>query len=128
MLKLKVEREIERVNKYERKWKIQTSKEKFEIIPIAQYKQMKIIVNRKEIETCKEGKFLGLKLQSTDIAGQCIDIKSKGNAVLMNLKRFKNLSPEIKSTLIKTLLIPVLECQAIPICAASLTQRRNSYK
>ncbi len=37
MMKLKVEREIERTNKFERKWKIQTSKEKFKIIPNAQH-------------------------------------------------------------------------------------------
>ncbi len=36
MMKIKVEREIERINKYERKWKIQTSEDKFKIIPIAQ--------------------------------------------------------------------------------------------
>ncbi len=47
MIKIKVEREIERINKYERKWKIQTSEEKFKIIPIAQYKDMKIKVNGK---------------------------------------------------------------------------------
>ncbi len=58
MMKRKVEIEIERISKYERAWKIQTSEEKFKIIPIAQYKTKKIIVNGKEVETCNEGKFL----------------------------------------------------------------------
>lgn len=44
MLKLKVEREKERINNFERKWKIQTSEEKFKILPIAQYKKMTIKV------------------------------------------------------------------------------------
>ena len=56
MLKIKVEREIERINKYERAWKIQTSEEKFKIIPIAQYKTKKINVNGRDIDTCNEGK------------------------------------------------------------------------
>ena len=125
MLKLKVEREIERINKFERKWKIQTSEEKFNIIPIAQYKKMTIKVNGKEVQTSEGGKFLGLKIQSTGIVGHCANTKNKGNAVLTNLRGFKNLSPKIKTTLVKTLLIPILEYPPIPLCSASLTQKRN---
>ena len=40
MIKIRGEREVERINKYERKWKIQTCEEKFKVIPIAQYKPM----------------------------------------------------------------------------------------
>ncbi len=43
-MKIKVEREIERISKFERKWKIKTSKEKFKIIPVAQLKTKKIKV------------------------------------------------------------------------------------
>ena len=39
MMKAKVEREIEIISKFERKWKIKTSEEKFKIIPIAQVKK-----------------------------------------------------------------------------------------
>ncbi len=49
MMKIKVERKIGRINKFERKWKIQTSEEKFKIIPKAQRKSKIIIVNGKEI-------------------------------------------------------------------------------
>ena len=86
---------------------------------------MKIKVNGKEIETCKAGKFLGLKLQSTGIVGHCATVKNKGNAVLTNLRRFKNLTPKIKTTLVKTLLIPILEYPTIPLCAASRTQKKK---
>ncbi len=41
MTEIKVEREIERINKYERKRKIQASEDKFKIIPIAQLKTKK---------------------------------------------------------------------------------------
>ncbi len=47
MMKMKVEREIDRINRYEKKWKIKTSEEKFRIIPIAQYKTKQFIVNVK---------------------------------------------------------------------------------
>ncbi len=45
MMKVKVEREIERINRYERKWKIKTNPDKFKIIPITQFKTNTIVVN-----------------------------------------------------------------------------------
>ncbi len=87
MLKLKVEQEKERINNFERKWKKETSEEKFRILLIAQYKKMKTIkVIGKEIPTSKGDKFLGLKIQSTGIVGHCANVKNKGNAVLTNLR------------------------------------------
>ena len=59
------------------------------------------------------------------MTGHCATVKNKGNAVLTNLRRFQNLSPKLKSTLVKTLLIPILEYPPIPICYVSLTQNRN---
>ncbi len=67
MMKIKLEREIERINRFERQWKIKTSEEKFKIIHIAQYKTEQITVNGKNLSTSKEGKFLGLKLQKNRI-------------------------------------------------------------
>ncbi len=32
---MKAEREIDRINKYEHKWKIKTNEEKFKVIPLA---------------------------------------------------------------------------------------------
>ncbi len=123
MMKVKVEREIE-IIKYERKWKIQSSEDKFKIIPIAQLKTKRIKVNRKEIGAVTIGKFLGLRLQSRGIIGHCNNARNKGNAVLTRLRKFRNLSPKIKTTLVKTLLIPILEYPPIPVCAISLTQKR----
>ncbi len=45
MLKVKVEREIERINRYEKKWKIKTSEEKSKVIPVAQYKVKQFKIN-----------------------------------------------------------------------------------
>ncbi len=54
MIEFKVEREIERMKKFERKWKIKTIEEKFKFILIAQLKTKKIAVRGKEIETSKK--------------------------------------------------------------------------
>ncbi len=125
MMKLKVEREIERINKLERKWKIQTSEEKFKIIALAQHKTQKINVNGKEIQTCTSGKLLGLNITKTGFVGHITKTINMGKGILSQLRRFNNLSPKMKTTLIKTLLIPVMEYPSIPICMASPTQKRK---
>ncbi len=125
MMKIKVEREIERINKFERKWKIKTSEEKFKIIPIAQLKPKKINVNGKEIETSTAGKLLGLNISSNGFVSHISKTINKGNGILSQLRRFSNLTPKMKAILVKTLLIPVMEYPSIPICMASLTQKRK---
>ena len=128
MMKLKVEREIERINKYERKWKIQTSEEKFKIVPLAQYKTKQITINDKNYNTSKDGKFLGLKLSVTGLSRHVTEKIKKGNGILGRLKRFRNLTPKIKTTLIKTLLIPVIEYPPIPLCSVAKTNKINMQK
>ncbi len=125
MMRRKVEREIERISKYERAWKIQTSEEKFKIISIAQYKTKKVIVNGKEVETCNEGKFLGLTILSTDISSHSRIIKNKGNAVLTKLRRFSNLPTKTKVTLVKSLLMPIMEYPPVPLCTISNTEKHS---
>ena len=125
MMKLKVEREIDRINKFEKKWKIRTNQDKFKLIPIAQRKTKSIVVNNREIEHSKEGKVLGLTIQTNGISGHTAKVKNKGNAVIANLRRFVNLTPKLKLTLIKTLLLPIIEYPVIPLCTTSLTQKRK---
>ncbi len=82
MMKIKVEKEIERINKFERKWKVQTSEEKFKIIPIAQRKSKIIIVNGKEIEKSSSSKLLGLSISSTGFVSHISKTINKGNGIL----------------------------------------------
>ncbi len=63
-MKTKLERGIESISRFERKWKIKANEDQFKIIPIVQFKTEQISVNEKTFSTGKEGKFLGLKLQN----------------------------------------------------------------
>ena len=85
----------------------------------------KIIVNGKEIETCKSGKLLGLNITSTGFTSHISKTINKGKGILCQLRRFSNLTPKMKTTLVKTLLISVMEYPSIPICMASKTQQRK---
>ena len=95
------------------------------IIPITQLKTKKIKVNGKEIETSKSGKFLVLNITVNGFVGHITKTIKKGNGILSQLRRFSNLTPKIKTILIKTLLIPVMEYPSIPICMASPSQKRK---
>ena len=128
MMKIRLEREICRINRYEKQWKIKTNEEKFKIIPIAQYKTEPIIINGRRINTSKDGKFLGLKLQSTGLVGHATDKIKKGKTVVSKLTRFRNLTPKLKTTLVKTLLIPVIEYPPVPTCSLSKFQKVNFQK
>ncbi len=102
--------------------------EKFKIIPIAQLKSENLTINNKIIEPNNDGKLLGFRLHRTGITKHISDKNNQGTAVLGTLYRFKNLTPEIKTTLIKTLLVPVLEYPPIPINATTNTQKLQLQK
>lgn len=58
-----------------------------------------IKVNEKDLSTSKEGKLRSLRLQSTGLIGHVANAKIMQIAVL---SRFTNLTPKIKTTLVKT--------------------------
>ena len=122
MMRQLAQREIGRVNAFENLWKIQTSQEKFRIIPIAQRYMEKLKIDDKEITHTMEGTLLGLKIQASGINGHILDRVNKGVGILTKLRRFSKLTPRLKTILIKTILIPVLEYPPVPMCCATKTQ------
>ncbi len=76
------------------------------------------------MDNSKQGKVLGLAIQTNGIIGNASNIKNKGQVVLAKL-RFINLTPKLKLTQIKTLLLPKIEYPVIPLCTISLTQKRE---
>ncbi len=92
-MKLKAEREIIKKNRFEKKWRMKASQEKFKIIPIAQ-RSKRLMVNGNELNTSTEGKLLGLKIHSTGFVGHAINMKNKTYAELTKLGRYTNLTPK----------------------------------
>ncbi len=66
---------------------------------------------------------LGLKLQNTGFTGHIFDEINRTCAALIKLYRFASLTPKIKTTLVKTLLLPILEYPPVPLACASKTQQ-----
>lgn len=122
MMKHLAQREIGRVNSFEKLWKIQTSEEKFKIIPIAQIYMEELSINNKNLRHTTEGTLLGLKIQARGVNKHILEKVKNGNGILTKLRRFSKLTPHLKTTLVKTLLTPVLEYPPIPLCSATKTQ------
>ena len=80
--------EIGKINKYEKKWKIKTNKDKFKIIPIAVRKKENVIIDGTPIEYAEKGKILGLTISRTGIGNHIKEITKKGNITLNELHIF----------------------------------------
>ncbi len=70
---------------------------------------IQVTINGRKINTNTGGKFPGLKLQVRGISDHSTDIINTGKAKLSKLKRFHSLATKSKTTLVKSLLIPVLQ-------------------
>lgn len=118
----KVSKEIERINKFEKKWKIKTNQSKFTVIPLASKRNEDIIADGEYIETCKEGKTLGLKITSNGYLKHVQEILKRGERAIHSLIPLRKLPEKIKTHLVKAYILPIIEYPAIPLCALSRTQ------
>lgn len=120
--------EIEKINNYEKAWKIKTNKNKFKIIPITVKKKNNIIVDGSEIEFSRDGKVLGLRIGRTGIGKHIDDIVNKGKNALGELYRFRNLPSHIKIHLIKAFIIPIIQYPPIPLINISQSNTQKLQK
>jgi hypothetical protein len=125
MLALKTAREIENINKYENKWKIQTNKTKFLIIPIGRNKTKKVKVGQTEYDMGTEGRMLGLKITKQGFLSHVTDRVTSARRELGSLYRFKDLSPHNKRKLYLALVRSKLVYPIVPLHTLSFTQLRK---
>lgn len=96
----KTEEEISKLNEYEKKWKINTNKNKFKVIPISKIKQPPLIVNGEIIPYNSNGKVLGLQISTRRITTHVKNIINLAKQSLIKLAIFSEL--EIKKNYIYT--------------------------
>ena len=123
MLALNTRREIERINEYEKKWKIKTNKNKFQLLSISKTKPPEIRINNEKIDYKDQVNILGLNIKRTGIS---IHIKQKLAQARIRkgkLKRFDKLTPKIKIHLYKSLTRPVFKYPNTPMCIMSKTNQ-----
>ena len=115
MLKRITEREIRKVNDYERKWKINTNMNKFQIIPIGGKRKQKIEINNKPIEYSESGKSLGMIISKTGFTAHAKNRISIAKASIPKLHSLIDLSPANKRLLYLTMIRSKLLYPTIPL-------------
>ena len=121
----KTEREINRINTFEKMWKINTNVSKFNIISISKSRPEPIVVDGRRLEHKNESIILGLKIKRTGTVQHITERIQKAKVQTNKLKRFANLKTETKIHLYKSLVRPLLEYPIVPIALASKTQLLN---
>ena len=119
MLAAKTQREINRINNYEKLWKIKTSTNKFKILSISAIKPAKVTINGNDLQFANAISMLGIKLTRTGVNAHVRDKINKAKIELSKLKRFKNLTPKIKTHLYKAFIQPIMEYPILPLCGIS---------
>lgn len=115
MLRRKTQRAIQELNLYEKKWKIKTNNNKFQLVHISKYNPLPITVDNQDIRYTRSAKLLGLTIKGTGITAHIKEQRNKANTNLKKLRRFKKLSPKLKLHLYKALILPIIDYPVIPM-------------
>lgn len=108
---------IENIHNYEKKWKIQTNKTKFTIIPIGRNNSAPIIIDGDIYPYSNEGKVLGLKVTKTGYRKFITEKVNLLRVKLIELNKLANLNEKNKKKLYMTLIRSIIEYPPIPINA-----------
>ena len=112
-----IAKEVERINKFERKWRISTNSTKFKVVPINNKisARAELRIDGKIQNYASEGNFLGTDITNTGYCRHVTNKVARAREQLIKLKRFSRLSSNIKCQLYKGLVRPILEYPPIPL-------------
>ena len=125
MLARKTEREIERINKFENLWKIQTNKDKFQLLSISKTKPEPVRIDNNVIPFTGKIKTLGLTISRTGIIPHIKERLRLARQRKRTIRRYKELKPNIKNHLYKSLIRSTYEYPIIPQCIMSNTNMKK---
>lgn len=120
-----VVREIDKINTFEKQWKIRTNENKFQIISIARQRPPPLRINQQVFEYTKEAKMLGLKFSNRGTSIHLRERLKLSRLQMIKLKRFSGCTHNIKLTLYKTLIRPILEYPPVPL---HIITKTNQHK
>ena len=124
-LAVKTQREIERINNYENKWKIKTNKTKFQLLSISKSKPAEVKINNRTIPFNNEAKILGLNFYRSGLAKHSTQKIKEARERKRLLQRFGELDKKLRVYLFKSMTRPVLEYPISPTCIMSKTTTKR---
>ena len=119
MLALHTSREIQRVNNFEKQWKINTNQNKFKLLSISASKPAEVRVGNEVISFADSIKILGFTMKRTGFGSHIAQRLAIAKGRFTKLKRFKNLKSKTKAHLYKSLIRSALDYPNIPLCLMS---------
>ena len=125
MMARRIVREVEKVNEYERQWKIKTNKDKFKILYVSKRNPPAIIIDNQRLMYSNAIKILGLKLNARGFTPHVIEKYNTAKAVFTKIKRFKTASSRTKLHLAKALILPHLCYPPSPLYAMKKTKTQK---
>ena len=123
MLALKTEREIERINKFEKQWKIRTNKNELKILSISKTKPAEIRIENRIIPFTNSINMLGFQLRRTRFGKHIKSRIAVARGRITKLKRFLKLQAKTKNRLYKSLIRSQMEYPNIPQCVIATTKK-----
>ena len=126
LMATKTEKAIERINKYEKIWKIKTNQQKFKLLSISKEKPNDVRVDGTIIPFSREITTLGLTIKRCGINRHIDQRMAIARGTKTKLKRFRKLKSKIKIHLYKALILSAMEYPNIPMCICQKQIRNDS--
>ena len=123
-----MEKEIQRINIFEKRWKIQTNLTKFGLLSISKKNPRQVTVDGRPINFKEEIKVLGLSIRRTGTVRHISNRINFAKQQTNKLKRFIKLETKTKLTLYKAMIRPILEYPIVPTALASKAQTRKMQR
>ncbi len=102
-LNARTEREITRVNDFEKRWKIKTNLAKFTVIPMSAHRPVPLHVQGVPVAFKRQGSILGLRVTGRGYTTHITARVAQARSALASLYRFRDLEEGIKLHLVKAL-------------------------
>ena len=122
---IQTEREVVRVNNYEKLWKIKTNKNKFRMITASRTHPAPISIDDENLPFNENVNILGLTLKRTGTLSHIVSKIGHAKSQLLKLRRFYKIKPELMIRLYLTLIRPIMEYPIIPIALSSKNNIRK---
>ena len=119
MLALRTECKIDRVNTFEKQWKIKTNKNKFKLLSLSKTKPATVAMDGRSIPFAPSITTLGFFMKRTGLDNHIAQQLATAKGRYTKLKRFAKLKPRKKAHLYKCLVRSAMEYPNIPLCLMS---------
>ena len=119
MLALRTEREINRVNTFEKQWKIKTNKNKFKLLSVSKTRPATVSMDGRVIPFAPSITTLGFPMKRNGFNNHIAQRLATAKGRYTKLKRFAKLKPKKKAHLYKSLARSAMEYPNIPLCLMS---------